>query len=115
MKLKPCPFCGSESVKSIYLGVSNKEGDQVAIECEKCKARGPIGHIQDNREYHHHIWWNERNEDLKYKKIFDGLVIECISYGDQKLWNYLYPYIKYLDYKIDKNIIDHFSMKLNNE
>ncbi len=98
MKLKPCPFCGSESVKSIYLEISDKEGDQVTIECQKCN---------------HHIWWNERNENFKFKRIFDSLVKDAIGSGDQKLWNYLYPHIKELDYGIDKNILDHFSQNLD--
>jgi len=33
------------------------------------------------------------NQEIKFKSIFDNLVMKCIATGDQQLWNHLFPHI----------------------
>lgn len=43
-ELKPCPFCGSDKLKTTVKRSGNyrRTGDSIQILCGKCKARGPI-------------------------------------------------------------------------
>ena len=51
--LRPCPFCGSEQVHPVMLGIGRGNDDYV--ECYDCAARGPTSWIEDACEL-----WNTR-------------------------------------------------------
>lgn len=52
IKLKPCPFCGSDNVRFV--------GDEHAVRCMRCKAKGPIAPNEDMAR----DMWNDRLPEL---------------------------------------------------
>ena len=51
-ELKPCPFCGSESL------FADIDDDGFYIECNGCLARSPVANTQAEAE----MRWNRRTE-----------------------------------------------------
>ena len=55
MKMKPCPFCGSEDVE---LHGAGPEGPQW-IACDDCDASGPVAHSKEAAL----TVWNDRPQE----------------------------------------------------
>ena len=45
MKIKGCPFCGSNDLENLILNPGDFEGVPVVITCFDCGARGPIAYV----------------------------------------------------------------------
>lgn len=56
-KLLPCPFCGNKEVKEIRR--EHFEFTTLAIECSKCRTRGPEYLLYEFNNLHI-LWWNTR-------------------------------------------------------
>lgn len=48
IKLKPCPFCGSESVSYRYYYNEDKDGYQVFVKCPDCHTRSGFSFCDEN-------------------------------------------------------------------
>ncbi len=58
VKLKPCPFCGSDGLN---LKLCGHRPDGFWIQCEECGTEGPYcNYIKDAKKY-----WNRRAVEVK--------------------------------------------------
>ena len=48
MELKPCPFCGSNDLDTVFVDMRDREGRPMQVVCADCGASGPSAYFSDD-------------------------------------------------------------------
>ncbi len=72
MKIKPCPFCGSEDTElfKVSMEIKGVDVDGWAVHCNECEARGPVLPIRTRAR----AAWNDLFTNLTFlEKIVERM------------------------------------------